>query len=420
MCVPADHGNLAVEKNMKILQINCVYGRGSTGKITKDIHTGLIERGYESSVIYGRGVLTDDINVTRIGGDLYGKFNNLISRFTGVMYGACNFSTARIISRIKKEKPDVVHLQCINGYFCNIFRLLDFLKKSKIPTVLTLHAEFMYTANCGHAGTCDQWINGCRKCPRLRKETKSLLFDRTGYSWKRMQGIYKDWQDLVVVGCSDWICSRVKQCGEIKNSKIVCLHNGIDNDSIFYPRSEAKARVYEKYNIDSDKKTVLFVAPGFTHLKGFDRVCELASVCEDLPFQFVLVGGSFDTDKKNITVVGKVTDQNHLAEIYSAADVLVMCSRNENYPTVCVEATSCGTPVVGFDVGGVKETIPSGMGYVVESGNVLVMKEKIIEVVHTKPDDETVESARNYHSKKRMIEQYIEIYEDLANERHIK
>ena len=39
---------------MKILQINCVYDYGSTGKLTKCIHEGLMQRGIESVVLYGR------------------------------------------------------------------------------------------------------------------------------------------------------------------------------------------------------------------------------------------------------------------------------------------------------------------------------------------------------------------------------
>ena len=131
---------------MKVLQINCVYNEGSTGKITRDIHEYLIEKNEESVVLCGRRGKNKDCDYAIVS-EVYAKLNNLRSRVTGVMYGGCLLSTEKIKRIIRCEKPDIVHLQCINGFFCNIFVLLEFLKKSNIPTVLTLHAEFMYTAN---------------------------------------------------------------------------------------------------------------------------------------------------------------------------------------------------------------------------------------------------------------------------------
>lgn len=397
---------------MKILQINCVYGEGSTGKITRDIHEGLIKREHESSVIYGRGKRSHAFRVKRIGGNVYGKINNGMSRVTGIMYGGCYFSTAAIIREIKKQKPDIVHIQCINGYFCNVFKLLKFLKKSKISTVITLHAEFMYTANCGHAGECSQWMDGCKKCPVLRKETKSLFCDRTGYSWKRMHEIYQDWHDLTVVGCSEWICSRARMSGGFRDKEIVCVHNGIDNTSVFYPRNVDTKKLLGSF-ITGDEKIILYVAPSFSMLKGFDFFMELVHSCRTEPYKFVLVGSEFEIREENAICLGKVYDQNKLAEIYSAADVLVMCSRNDNYPTVCLEANSCGTPVVGFDVGGVKETISNGMGGVVDFARVDLMKEKIKQTLECAPDEKTVHDARVRHSKETMIDNYVKIYESI-------
>ncbi len=395
--------------DMKILQINCVYAKGSTGKITRDIHEGLLRRGFESVVIYGRGKKVNADGTVRICGDLLGKANNLISRITGLMYGACHISTSLLIRKIRKERPDIVHLQCINGYFCNIYRLLAFLKKSNIPTVITLHAEFMYTGNCGYADDCDQWISGCTDCPKLRQETKSLLFDRTSSSWKKMHRQYEGWENLTIVGCSDWIRARAQKSGALKDKNIITLHNGIDNESIFYPREEARERIFSDLDVGDDK-VVLFVAPYFSELKGFDFALALAQACEEKPYKFVFVGEDFKTDKKNIVSLGKINDQNMLAEIYSASDALIMCSRNDNYPTVCLEATSCGTPVVGFDIGGVKETIPSGMGDVVDFARVDLMKDKLDEILKEKPKSDVVNNARREHSKETMIDRYIDIY----------
>ena len=100
---------------MKILQINCVYGVGSTGKLTKALHTALLAEGADSIVLYGRGPDAHAPGVHRLCGNLYGKANSLLSRFTGLSYGGCRLATQKAIRILQKEQPDVVHLQCING-----------------------------------------------------------------------------------------------------------------------------------------------------------------------------------------------------------------------------------------------------------------------------------------------------------------
>jgi hypothetical protein len=128
---------------VKILQVNNVYGEKSTGKITQELHHGLLDRGQDSIVVFGRGKNTNDPGVIRLCPDWYGKLNSLVSRITGLPYGGCVWSTWRLQRIIRREKPDVVHLQCINGNFVNIYRLIAWLKKKKIKTVVGLHAEFM-------------------------------------------------------------------------------------------------------------------------------------------------------------------------------------------------------------------------------------------------------------------------------------
>ena len=162
---------------MKILQVNCVFRTGSTGKIMDDIHKSLKNKGIESIFCYGRGVKIVEHDIYKTSSEIEAKLNNFRSRLGGLQYGGSFIATRRLIKIIKSEKPDVVHLHCINGFFVNIYRLLNFLKKNDIPTVLTLHAEFMYTGNCGHAYECDKWKSGCGKCPSLRKSTYSYTFD---------------------------------------------------------------------------------------------------------------------------------------------------------------------------------------------------------------------------------------------------
>lgn len=406
---------------MKVLQVNCVYNSGSTGKITRDIHTELLKNGHESVVCYGRGAKTQDAGVYKTCGELYSKLNNLLTRFTGIMYGGCFFSTNKLISIIKKEKPDIVHLQCINGYFVNIYRLVSWLKKSKIKTVLTLHAEFMHTANCGHSYECEKWKTGCGKCPRFRAETKSLFLDSTARSFKKMKKAFDGFDDsLVVTSVSGWIMNRAKQSLILGNKKHTVISNGLNTDN-FYPRHCEELR--EKLQL-TEGKTVLFVTPIFSldrnQLKGGYYVAQLAKKMPDM--KFVVVGNT-NPDlslPENMIDIGRVENQSKLAEYYSVADVMVITSRADNYPTVCLESNCCGTPVVGFDVGGVRETIFDGMGTTVEHGDMDALSDKVRKYAALKSSisKETIEQCRARNSRSRMTEDYINLYKRLLEDRN--
>ena len=253
---------------MKILQINCVYKTGSTGKIVADIHNELLKSGYESIVCYGRGDRVSEHNVYKSCTEPYSKLNNAISRITGSMYGGLYWSTKKLISTIKKEKPDVVHLHCINGYFVNIFKLIAWLKKSSIKTVLTLHAEFMHTANCGYALDCEKWKTGCGKCPRLKKETNSLFIDGTHSSWVKMKKAFDGFnENLIVASVSPWLMERAKQSPILADKKHTVVYNGLDTDVFkLYEAQDLK----DKHGIADEK--IIFHATSFQGLKAFSPI----------------------------------------------------------------------------------------------------------------------------------------------------
>lgn len=338
---------------MKVMQINCVYNSGSTGKIVHDLHNELIANGIESVVCYGRGKKVKEKNVYKTCGELYSKVNNLFSRITGIMYGGCFFSTNKLLRIIKKEKPDVVHLHCLNGYFVNIYHLITFLKKNNYKTVLTLHAEFMYTANCGHALDCEKWKYGCGKCPRLRQETKSWFIDGTAKSWKKMKKAFVDFDDLKVVSVSPWLMERAKVSPIFSDKEHYTILNGV-NTNIFHLYDTVNLR--KKYCTENEK-IVFHATPYFTddkeHVKGGYFVLHMARKMMDKPIKFI-VAGNYDKRinyPSNMIMLGKIADQKLLAQYYSMADVTLLTSKKETFSMVVAESLCCGTPVVGFKAG---------------------------------------------------------------------
>lgn len=398
---------------MRILQINCVYGKGSTGKITKDIHLALLEKGIESFVCYGRGGTVVDKNVFMIATDFSSRVRKVISAIDGMPYRFTSWTNRKLEKEIIDIHPDIVHLQCINGYFIDIYRILEFLKSKKLPTVLTLHAEFMYTGGCGYALDCNQWVHGCQKCRRLKSGLGVIGFDNVKGNYLKMQHAINDFDKLTIVGVSEWISERARKSKIMSDCKIITIHNGIDTMNVFHPMDTQNIR--KKYNIAEDKKIVLSVVPNLSsELKGGKIMKDLAHEMEAENYLFVIVGAKEEVGDKtdNLFVIPYIESQSELAEIYSMADVFVMGSKMDNYPTVCIEANSCGTPVVGFDVGGVSETIYPDMGCTVSYGNIDLLKMKIHEWINKKNSiPPTVRSgAISRNSKERMVEDYMSVY----------
>ncbi len=399
---------------MKILQVNVVYKTGSTGKITYDLHMGLLDEGIESVVCYGRGSLVKEPGVYKTCPEWYSKLNNAWSRVTGVTYGGCFFSTNRLIQIIKKEQPDIVHLQCINGYFVNIYRLVTWLKNNHIKTVLTLHAEFMYTANCGHSLECDRWRTGCGSCPHLRKETKSLFIDGTARSWKRMKVAFDGFNELKVVSVSPWLMGRAKESPILAGHDHTVIFNGLDT-SVFHPYDTVEMR-----NAYSGKKIVFHATPGFStdrsHIKGGWYICELAERLPDV--QFIIAGPYLEgiSVPYNVQLLGKITDQELLARYYSMADLTLLTSKKETFSMVTAESLCCGTPVVGFKAGGPEQIALAEYSDFVENGDLKALQERVEQWLHRKKNTQIGSLAAERYSASGMVAQYMESYCSLQEE----
>ena len=408
---------------MKVLLINCVYKKGSTGKIVYDIYNGLLQDGYECTVCYGRGLNVDEKNVYKCCWELYAKLNNLFSRFTGVMYGGCLLSTLNLFHIILKEKPDIVHVHCINGYFVNIYRLITFLKKHNIKTVLTLHAEFMYTANCSYSLECVRWMEGCGKCPRLKQETKSLFLDNTALSWKKMKKAFEGFdRNLVVASVSPWLQERARYSPILIGKKHVTVYNGLDT-SVFC-LSEKNDSLRCDFGL-ANKKIVFHATSGFltdkNHIKGGYYVVEMAKrfLATDKDVVFV-IAGSYDNLSDippNVILLGKVTDQKNLAKWYSTADVTLITSKKETFSMIVAESLCCGTPVVGFEAGAPEMiTIPEFSDFI-SYGNSDKLFDMLKTYLYFKTFDRKNVStqAQMKYGKKKMVNQYQMIYKEMMN-----
>lgn len=403
---------------MKILQVNSVYRKGSTGKIVHDIRTELLKRGIDAVVCYGRGENVDEPNVYKICTEWYSKLNNLWSRITGVMYGGLYCSTKKLIRIIDREKPDIVHLHCVNGYFVNVYKIVKYLNDKHIKTVLSLHAEFMHTANCGHAFDCERWKSGCGHCPRFRQETKSLFIDGTHRSWTMMKKAFEGFGNrLIVTSVSPWLKNRAKQSPILAEAKHTTVLNGLDTN-VFKLYDKADGRKH--FGLPDNKKIIFHATPSFStdkdSLKGGYYVCELA---KQMPKVLFVVAG-FHVENievpKNVILLGKISNQNDLARLYALADVTILTSKRETFSMVTAESLSCGTPVVGFKAGAPEEiTLPDYSQFVVYGD---VKKLSGVAEDFLEKDFNPLEISNKAHlkyAKEKMTEAYINVYKELIN-----
>ena len=401
---------------MKILQVNCLYNEGSTGKIVADIHHAAKDAGIDSLVCYGNGRAWDEDGITKISTPLYGKIQALISRVSGLMYGGCFLSTNKLIRIIKREKPDVVHLHCINGHFVNIYRIVAWLNKNKIKTVLTLHAEIMHTANCGHAYECERWKTGCKGCPRPKEVTSSWFFNRTATSWERMKKAFSGFENISVVSVSPWLMNRAKEAPILAGFEHTVVGNGIET-GIFNRRAEAELAELRARFAPNGEKIIFHATPDFNDkeesLKGGIYVLGLAEALKAEGVR-VVVAGPYEISGSipdNVVMLGRVRDQNELARLYSLADLTLLTSKRETFSMVTAESLSCGTPVVGFCAGAPEEIAIPEYSEFVEYGDMQALCAALLSTLSRDYDKEQIsERARDIYSKERMLDNYYQTY----------
>ena len=156
---------------------------------------------------------------------------------------------------------------------------------------------------------------------------------------------------------------------------------------------------------------ILGVAFGWGENKGLDFFIKLASILEK-EYVVVLVGTDEMVDRRlpsNIISIHKTEDQAELAEIYSAADVFVNCTREDNYPTVNMEAIACGTPVVTAKVGGAAEMVDQGSGMCMDSRDAEIWKREIVRVANEDFREGCLRKSREF-AEEICFSKYIELY----------
>ena len=396
---------------MRILQINTVYGEGSTGKIAKSLHDLCVANGMEclTGYRYGSMELEDSVSFsTRWNSRIHG----VLARYT-MLNGFFSYCKTRaFLKQVDSFGPDLIQLHNLHGGYVNIPLLFRYIKKKQIPVVWTLHDCWPFTGICYHFTTagCNRWQSGCHHCPQ-RKKCSSSPIDLSGFMWKTKKKWFTGLQDATIVTPSDWLAGLVRE-SFLKEYAVKTIHNGIDLQTFSPTPSDFR----EKHNL-TNKKVVLGVAFVWGYEKGLDVFVELARrLPED--YAIVLVGTNDQVDAalpEGIISIHRTHDQKELAQIYSAADVFANPTREENYPTVQMEALACGTPVVAFDTGGCAEIFDDTCGACVPVDDIDQMERQILRICAEGPGlrEACIKHARQFDKNMRH-EEYIALYKSKA------
>ena len=398
---------------MKIVEINGT-NYSSTGNIMNNITIEARNNGFEVFTCCKKSKKSEEFknnNQIFIGSRYERIISELLAYVTGYQNSFNYFGTKAFIKKLKKIKPDLLHLHIMHDTYINLELLFKYIKEEKIPVVWTFHDCWAFTGRCPYFDmvNCDKWITGCHNCEQLDKypATKS---DKSKYLWNKKKRLFSNIENMTIVTPSLWLNNLVAKSFMANYNRRV-INNGIDLDKF-----KQKESSFKKKNHLNDKKIILGISFNWTERKGLNDFIELSKRLSD-EYQIVLVGTNDEIDKRipsNIMSIHKTYNQDELIDIYNSADVFVNPTKEENFPTVNIEALACGTPVITYQTGGSVEIIDNSCGSIVEKGNVDALYKEIIRVCKEKvySTEDCIERAKNFDCKKKYNE-YVELYKEI-------
>ncbi len=315
------------------------------------------------------------------------------------------------------ENANIVHLHWITFGFLSIDSLRQLAQTQK-PMVWTLHDMWAFTGGCHYSNTCENYQAACGNCTTfLRNPAPNDLSHRV---WEQKQKAFQN-INLTIVACSDWLGQRAKKSSLLKNHRVVNIPNPID-EGVFRPIPKIEAR--KKLGLDPHKNYILFVAmladaprKGFAYLKA-------ALQNGSFPNTELLVMGRADVESMQdlplkVNALGQLSDIQKIVWAYSAASVFVIPSLEENLPNTIMEALACGTPSVGFEVGGIPEMIDHRKnGYVATYQSATDLGAGLAWVLNNENYEQLCHNARqkvlDNYTEEIVGQQYLELYKELV------
>lgn len=413
---------------MRVLIINTSERIGGAAIAANRLMQALKKNGVKARMLV-RDKQTDQLTVVSIG---YGWTQPIKFLWERVSIFAANKFSKRnlflvdianagtdITKNIEFERADVIHLHWVNQGYLSINNLNKILHSGK-RVVITMHDQWYFTGICHYSGDCDKYTSHCHHCTLMNG---TALGDFASQLFDKKQHIYED-SKVTFVGCSQWMANLARTSALTQGHKVVSIPNAINTEQ-FRPLDKTAAR--KELCLPLKGKLLLFGCQRITdERKGFRYLVDALQIIKrDNPeiaqnTEIVVVGGKADSISSHlpfsIIPVSYVSDPQKMIALYNAVDLYVTPSLQDNLPNTIMEALACGTPCVGFDVGGIPEMIDHKKnGYVARYKDSADFAEGIKWVLtsdHDTLSTKAREKVMNNYTEDIVAKKYIEVYED--------
>ena len=347
------------------------------------------------------------------------------------------FSTALIgidISEYKVVKEaEILHLFWINFGFLS----LDSIKKlgeTNKPIIWNLQDMWAFTGGCHYSGDCLNYEKSCGNCVQFLKNPSEEDLSRN--TWERKLDKFRN-LNLTIVSSSDWLAQKARESSLFKDLKVITIPTPIDVE-IFRPTPKDVAATF--FQLSPEKKYILFAAvkisdkrKGFTYFKeAFSMLDARLSNPEHRTsnpehrkenVEILIFGQAQASDFEGlpfkVNILGRLSDLETIAKAYSAASVFVIPSLEDNLPNTVIESMACGTPVVGFNTGGIPEMIDHNItGYVADYKSSEDLAKGIYWTLFESDYQVLLDNSRqkvlDNYSEKVIAEKYRKVYQSLV------
>ncbi|MCU0550689.1 MAG: glycosyltransferase family 4 protein [Leptolyngbya sp. Prado105] len=322
-----------------------------------------------------------------------------------------------ILNSVSSINPDVINLHWIqNGYI-----QIEALKQLKKPIVWTLHDMWAFTGGCHYTEDCTRYLSSCGQCPQLGSHQ---AWDMSRWNWQRKAATWSK-LNLTIATPSRWLADCARSSSLLREVRVEWIPYGIDTEH-YKPFDRTIAR--QILGLSQDKKLILCGALGATSQKrkGFHLLqAALQSLGEWRDRAEVIIFGANEPENPpdlglKSRYLGTLGDDYTLALVYSAADVFVAPSLQDNLPNTVIESLACGTPAIGFNIGGFPDLIEHQQnGYLAQAYDVDDLAQGIVWILEDAArqqqlSDRAREKAEQEFTLERQAQQYQALYAELV------
>ncbi|WP_462249664.1 glycosyltransferase [Ferruginibacter sp.] len=255
---------------------------------------------------------------------------------------------------------DIIYIHWALYGFLN-YNSIAQIAELKKPVIVVMHDMWNITGGCHYSFTCDKYKTGCSNCQMIPGNKEN---DLSAKGFRKKLRLYNKYSNFYFVSPSKWLYNCAKEALLTKSKPIFYIPNVLDN-TLFKPFNKTTAK--QILNINTDETVIAFGAVSVSSpYKGWpylQKALEILHKDEAYKNILVLIFGSVYNKEIAASIPFKTKFMGFLADeystmlVYNAADVFIVPSLADNQPTTVQESLSCGTPVVGFDTGGIPDMI---------------------------------------------------------------